>query len=139
MKRILILLCVGLLAIGLVSNAVPVDCGCQAPETAANGAGKNKKCEDTTEPQLPIVETQEAMEWQCIQWVECVEYDTRICDPCATWAFLSCAAACTIPSAFWAGFGCNVGCGILTLLVCGECDYCVEWELQESCGWVFTE
>jgi len=137
MRKVLVLIFVYVLVLPLAGLASQADCGCNAT-SASDSNGCSKSVEDADD-ELLQAET-ESMEWQCIYWWECVEYDTDPCEPCTSLCMLGCIPVCAGAGVvnFYLGMACSLGCPAICSY-CGDCEYCVEAEQRHSCGWVFTE
>ncbi|MBU1048861.1 hypothetical protein KKG90_02440 [Candidatus Bipolaricaulota bacterium] len=138
MKKVVLCVIIGLLVFSVMGLPNTADCGCGTPAAASEASDSNEnQCPDKQDDELLQFDTTEAMEWQCIYWYECVEYETRDCDPCYSLCMIGCIPACAA-GGFWWGVGCAIGCPWICE-ACPDCEYCTDWEQQHSCGWVFTE
>ena len=134
---------------------------CLQGVSANNLQGKSVVGEDA-EDILYQVETQEAMDWQCIIVDiiigDCIDWDSDPCPSCYYPCIVGCGLVCEAaiaagcvyyfastgiipPWCKYLGVGCIVGCDVICNEACPQCQYCVEHEIIiiKSCGWVFTE
>ena len=140
MKRIilvLLLLCVVVLpAIAVDKDTCPI---CAQRDAQAQSAG-NERAQGGKQQVPEVVTSDEAMEWQCIYWIECTRYVTEQCEPCYGACLTACTPICSGAGIvnFYLGVACSVGCPLICT-ACPDCQRCVKYKRRYSCGWVFTE
>lgn len=158
--RAVTLILLGMVALSCLGSDETACIPCMQAASANSKLREKIAPEENSEDPVYHIETQEAMEWQCIvvdiviEYVNCV---TRICDYCIDLCLIGCNATCTgavitycvgqtavgvppPPQCFFWGAFCPKGCDWICEAYCPSCTYCDRVVTKiYSCGWVFTE